>query len=188
MDEKEKIVVEELEDTAEPKKEVKAELTVQSFEPSEIGGVFFTESGLTVFPKGYMEQFAVDKPNGGLIGKSSTYDYSKLAGAFERVVTLEKENTDLKTKVAELESKMAEDEKDKEDEKPPEVEKPDEEKDKDEEQEKDEADKKDEKDSAVAKSVEAEKSTKEEAEHSGVDDDIKRLTIGMQKAREEGSL
>ena len=188
MEKEKEIVIEELEDTTEPKKEVKAELTVQSFEPSEIGGVFFTESGLTVFPKGYMEQFAVDNPNGGLIGKSSTYDYSKLAGAFERVATLEKENHDLKAKVTELETKMAEPEKEKEDEKPPEpVVKPEDEKDKD-KNEKDEAEKKDEKDSALAKSVEAEKSTKEEAEHSGVDDDIKRAMASMKAAKEAGQL
>ena len=192
MDEKEEIVVEELEEQTEPKQEEKkAELSVQSFKPSDIGGVFFTESGLTIFPKGFMEQFAVDDPNGGLIGKQSTYDYSKLAGAFERVVTLEKENHDLKEKVAKLEAKMADPDEDKEKEKPveekPEDEKDKEEKDKVKAEEKEE--KEEEKKSAVAKSVEAEKkSTKEEAEHSGVDDDIKRVMRSMKEAREEGTL
>jgi len=186
MEQKDKIVVEELEEQTEPKQEAKAELTVQSFEPSEIGGVFFTESGLTVFPKGYMENFKIDDPKGGLIGKTSTYDYSKLAGAFERVVTLEKENHDLKDKVAALESKLADVEKSQEEKKPDEEpEKPDEEK-KDEEKEEE---KKDEKDSAKAKSVETEeKSTKEEAEHSGVDDDIRRVMVDMKKSREAGKL
>lgn len=196
MDEKDEIVVEELEEQTEPKQDEKAELSVQSFKPSDIGGVFFTETGLTVFPKGFMEQFAVDDPNGGLIGKQSTYDYSKLAGAFERVVTLEKENHDLKEKVAKLEAKMAEPDEDKEKEKPVE-EKPEDEKDKEKdkvkaeekEEKEDKEEKEEEKKSAVAKSVEAEKkSTKEEAEHSGVDDDIKRVMGSMKKAREEGAL
>lgn len=183
MEQKDKIVVEELEEQTEPKQKAKAELTVQSFEPSEIGGVFFTESGLTVFPKGYMENFKIDDPKGGLIGKTSTYDYSKLAGAFERVVTLEKENHDLKDKVTALESKLADVEKSQEEKKLDEEpeKKPDEEK-KDEEKE-------EEKNSAKAKSVETEeKSTKEEAEHSGVDDDIRRVMVDMKKSREAGKL
>jgi hypothetical protein len=193
-----KIVVEELEAQTEQKQEAKAENLVQSFGPSQIGGLFFTENGLTIFPKGYMEKFSMERKE-GLIGKESKYDYSQVAGALERVVTLEKENSDLKAKIAKLEASVKTEEK-KDEEKKEDVKAevkdekkltPEEEEKKKLEEEKkkqDEAAKMEEKKTAVAKSVQAQAETKTEAEHSNVDDDIRRLMGGLKKAREDGKL
>ena len=193
-----KIVVEELEGQAEQKVEAKAESTVQSFDPSKIGGLFFTEKGLTIFPKNYMEKFQVGQKE-GLIGKESSYDYSEVAGALDRVVTLEKENSELKARIVKLEASIKTDEKkDEEKEKDVKAEEdkavkltPEEEEKKrleEDKRKKDEADKMQEKDSAVAKSVQAQTDSKTEAEHSDVDDDLRRLMGGLKKAREAGKL
>jgi len=189
-----KIVIAEMEEEkAEQKVEAKAEPSVHTFEPSKIGGLFFTEKGLTIFPKNYMEKFQVGQ-NVGLIGKESSYDYSQVAGALDRVVTLEKENNDLKGKIAKLEAQVKEDEKEKpvKAETMPPIPLTDEEKKKLEEekkaadQKKMEMDK--EKESAKAKSVEAQKEEKSQADHSDTDDDIRRLMGGLKKSREAGKL
>jgi hypothetical protein len=188
----EKIVV-ELEGQ-EQNKEAKAEATVQSFEPSKIGALFFTEKGLTIFPKGYMEKFSIGQKE-GLIGTQSQYDYSQIAGTLERVVTLEKENSDLKAKIAKLEAVKVDEKK--EEEKvvdKAEVKKmtPEEEEKKRLEEEKkmkDEAAKCEDKETAKAKSVQTEeKDTKTLAEHSNVDDDLRRLMGGLKNARTAGEL
>ena len=184
---KEKIIVEELEEKTEPTVKQDGTAKVQSMNSADIGAILFTGDKLTILPKDFEQKFGVEGKVNSLAGKDiGSFDLSKLAGAFERVTELEKSVADKDEEITKLKADLEKGMK-KEDEPEPDAEKPpEEEKKKDEDAE---AKKEEEKKSAVAKSVEAE-STKEEAEHSAtdVDDDIRGLMGGLKKARQEGSL